>query len=329
MKNPWVLMLAAFLHPLAAFTAQAQSSSESRDAGAAYQLVVDNDLFAIRGPGKADDYDYSSGIRASVLRSVAPRWGRRLMRANRPCDVATERARGCTMAAFEFSHRIYTPRPNSALPLPGERPYAGLLQGSVELVRVTPGHSRLVALDAGVTGRLSLAEQLQNQLHRILDNTPRLGWDAQLPNAAAVSLRYAEGVRGQATHGRAFTAVDVKWGALAGNVTNAASAGAEFSAGIAGTLPWSPSEPRMEQPGQLYVTVGYQQDAVLHNVLVEGRGTGPGGVRRPLVGQLEGGVGLRHRHFSAVYKHLIRGREYDAQLRRQSYGTIALSVNRF
>jgi hypothetical protein len=241
----------------------------------------------------------------------------------------SDRSNGCLLATFGVTHQIYTPRINKALPVPGERPYAGVLFGSIDLTRVFPGHTRAFGLDLGVTGPPSGAEQLQNQLHRLLDNTPRRGWEYQLPTAAIVQARYEEGLRAERRRTKSFTAIDVHWGAAAGTLLSLVSAGAEVSAGVVGALPWSPADPRLTHPPRYVVTLGYQQDAVLHNVLVEGRGAGRGGTRRPLVSQLEAGFGIRHRLFSAVYRHNIRGREYDAQLTSHPYGTITLSLNHF
>lgn len=85
----------------------------------------------------------------------------------------------------------------------------------------------------------------------------------------------------------------------------------------------------MERSRAAFLSLGYSHDVVLGNLLVEGRGTGPGAVTRPHVGQFEAGPGYRHRWFTAGYRHIVRGGEYDAQLEPHPFGSLTLSVNRF
>ena len=306
-------------------------SDASRDVARVAQLGFENDLIAVRGAGVPPDHDYTSGIRLSTLHASVPARVRRLAGrggAGR-CDVAAERAAGCVAGMLGVMHQIYTPRENAKVPVPGERPYAGWLFGSADVTMVAPGHSRTFGIDAGVTGPVSMAEQVQNSLHRLLDNTPKMGWEDQLGNAAGVVLRYDEGRRMERPVRGAATALDVRWGARAGNMVNALSAAVEASLGFRGVLPWSPAEPRVERPREAFLSVGYMHELVLHNVLVEGRGAGPGAARRAHVGQLEAGLGYRHRWFSAAYRHIVRGREYDAQRGPHPFGSLTLSVNRF
>ena len=329
-------MLAQSLDSLSALEAPPARDSTSapdplppRDVARAMQLGFENDLIAVRGAGVPPDYDYTSGIRVSVLRATAPRWVRRLTRRAGQCDVPADRASGCVAGGVGVTHQIYTPRLNSEVPVRGERPYAGWLFGSADVIMIRPGHSRLLGIDAGFTGPASFAEEMQNSLHRLLDNTPKLGWRDQLPNAPGVVLRYEEGRRVEAPLRRAVTAVDVRWSARAGSIVNALSGGVEATLGFLNARPWTPAEPRVERPRAAYVSMGYSHDVVMRNVLVEGRGTAPGAVRRTHVGQVEAGLGYRHRWFSAAYRHIVRGREYDAQIEPHPFGSLTLSVNRF
>lgn len=291
------------------------------------QVGFENDLIAVRGPGVPDDYDYTSGLRFSMLRSTAPSWLRELVKHPGRCDADVGRHGGCVATGAGVMQQIYTPRQNSSTPVPGERPYAGWLFGSLDMTLVSPGRSRTFGVDAGVTGPMSFAERVQNGLHHLLDNTPKLGWKDQVANAPGLVVRYDEGLRGERARGRAVTAVDLHWGAATGNIVNALTVGAEVSVGLRASLPWSPAEPRIERPTRAYLFVAYQQDAVLQSVLIEGRDDAPGAARRPLVGQVEAGLGYRHRLFNASYRHVVRGREYEAQLSPHAYGSLTISAN--
>ena len=88
-------------------------------------------------------------------------------------------------------------------------------------------------------------------------------------------------------------------------------------------------QPEFEQPTRLYAVVGYRQDAVLRSDFIDGRGDSGRAERRGLVGQVEAGVGYRRRRFSVEYRHVVRGREYDAQPGAHPYGSLALAFHRF
>jgi hypothetical protein len=118
----------------------------------------------------------------------------------------------------------------------------------------------------------------------------------------------------------------VHWGAVAGNMVNAMSVGSDVSIGLRGARPWSPAEPRVSHPSRAYLTMGYQQDLVLHSVLIDGRGAVPGATRLPWVGQFEAGIGYRQRLFGIAYRHVVRGREYDSQPTRHAYGALTITA---
>jgi hypothetical protein len=84
---------------------------------------------------------------------------------------------------------------------------------------------------------------VQNRLHRLLDNTPKMGWRDQPPNAPRVVLRYEEGHRAERGVGGAAAALDVRWGARAGNIVDALSGGVEASVGAWGARPWDARRP--------------------------------------------------------------------------------------
>jgi hypothetical protein len=308
------------------------AAAQKPDADRSFRLAVENDLIALRASGAPPDYDYTHGTRIAAAWPGTPEWVRRLVGGKPPCGSATARARGCVATALELGQEIYTPRRDAAVPIPGERPYAGWLYASGIVRAVSPHRVRSVQVTLGVTGRPSLAAEVQNALHRMLRNEPQLGWVHQLAFEPGIAIRYddqlsRERVVGAARAGR----LGMSWGAMVGNVRTALHVGADARLGLRGRLPWVPSEPEIDLPMRLYALAGYRQDVVLRDLFVEGNTlrASSGAVRRIAVGQYELGIGVRRRAYTIEYRHVSRGREYRAQPGPHAYGALAFTVHEF
>lgn len=306
----------------------------AREIARAVTFEVENDVLSVRGAGPPPDYDYTSGFRLIGTRAVAPRSVQHLAPVRL---LATALGGGPLGLRYTLTHRIYTPRSNADTLIAGERPYAGVLFGSVELLRIRPsavgardGHSRALGLDVGVVGPLSFAQDVQNGLHRVLDNTPRVGWGNQLANAPLVTLRYEEGLRVERAAGdRGRLALDLRAGAELGTLSRMASASADVVYGFGRAAPWSPQEARVTAPTRYFVLAGYAQELVGRNALVEGHRGIPGATRYGHVGQFSAGLGIRGRGLAASYRHNLRGREYRAQPSAHPYGSLVLTWTRY
>jgi hypothetical protein len=309
-----------------ATTAAAQSVAAARSVA----LEVDNDLIAMRGAGVPPDYDYTQGAKVSVAWAGAPPLVRRVLGHRSGCRSPEARRTGCVATAAVVGQEIYTPRRDALEPVPGERPYAGWLYASAMAHVVRRGHARALGVEFGVSGPMSLAEPVQNGVHRLLHNEAQLGWKNQLPTALGFTIRYGEVRRTEWALGRAAAAaVALRWGAAAGTVVTTLSGGAEATLGLRGSLLWSSTEPEIEHPARVYALVSYRQDAALRNVFVDGRGESGRAERRLLVGQAEAGAGYRWRALALEYRHVVRGREYTAQPVAHAYGSITLTVHHF
>jgi len=307
-------------------TATAQSVGAARSV----TLMLDNDLVAVRGAGAPPDYDYTHGAKVALSWAGAPRFVHRVLgRASTSnCRGLEARRAGCISAAVAVGQEIYTPRDDASQPVPGERPYAGWLYASATVRRVGPGRARSLGVELGVSGPPSLAEPVQNGAHRLLGNEAQLGWAHQLPTALGVTVHYGEGRRVERTLGQSSAAaVALRWGAAAGTVVTALSAGADATLGLRGDLPWSPADPGVERPARLYARAGVRQDAVLRNVFVEGRPGSGRAERRLFVAQADVGLGYRWRTLGLEYRHVVRSREYAAQPSAHAYGSITLTIH--
>ena len=236
-------------------------------------LRLDNDLIALRGAGVPPDHDYTHGARITLAWAGAPPFVRRVHGRASACRTPEARRAGCVATAVAVGQEIYTPRRDAPSPVPGERPYGGWLFASATTRVVEPGRARSFGADIGVSGPLSLAEPVQDGVHRLLRNEAQLGWAHQLPTALGVTVRYGEVRRAERTMGRsAARAVALRWGAAAGTVVTALLVGGDVALGLGGSgVPWSPAEPEVERPMRVYALAGYRQDAVLHDAFIDGR----------------------------------------------------------
>lgn len=114
MKPASTRFLLAALALLAASPAGAQPRS--------FTLASDNDSYDFWIPiATRSDEEYTNGLELRVELGGAPLWGR-LLRA--PCATADST---CLSTELRVGQKIFTPRLDSPVPGPGERPYAGWL----------------------------------------------------------------------------------------------------------------------------------------------------------------------------------------------------------
>ncbi|HEX8848739.1 MAG TPA: lipid A-modifier LpxR family protein, partial [Gemmatimonadaceae bacterium] len=274
---PTLLIAGAMARPI-----HAQSPGAAR----AVETVVANDLFLIRGRGVPPDYDFTHGTRAGITWSSAPRWLARAARAQSSCRPAESRAAGCLTSGVGVTQDIYTPRRDGVLPVRGERPYAGWLGVTAAARRISPSVTRSLAIEAGVTGRPSLAEDAQMDVHRLVRTGPQLGWGHQLASRGTLGARYGEMRRFERlAAGARSVAAHLSWDAVAGNALTAVSAGGDVQLSSRGDAPWSPASPDATHPARVSLRLGARGDAVLRSALVAGWRAGDAAALRPLVAQ--------------------------------------------
>jgi lipid A 3-O-deacylase len=306
--------------------------AQTTDARRSVYLVVDNDLIALRGAGRPPDHDYTHGSKLGVAWLAAPGLLRRTLGASSGCPSKGTRHRARVTMKLELGQEIYTPRRDSEVPVPGERPYAGWLYVSSDARLSCPRHVRAVGIALGMTGPPSLAAQVQNGLHRMLSNERQLGWTHQVAFEPGLMLRYEEGrLRQYPLAHRLAAGLGMRWGAIVGNVRTALYIGASGRVGRTVQLPWAPAEYETWEPMQLYGIVDYQHDLVMRDLTLDGNTFRASArvQRRTMVGQYKVGFGLRRRSYTIEYRHVVRGREYRAQPKPHAYGAIAFTLHSF
>lgn len=90
---------------------------------------------------------------------------------------------------LELSQLIFTPTNTGVLdPSPTDRPYAGLLIGTLSLIHDTDHVRTTLALGVGVIGPLSLAQESQDFAHSVQGNRKSQGFNTQIPNQPVIQL---------------------------------------------------------------------------------------------------------------------------------------------
>jgi lipid A 3-O-deacylase len=289
-------------------------------AGAQARLVFENDLFAPHPlDRKAADFEYTAGTRLTWGSSRTEWWAKHLaptLGARRDSARARPRLR----TVWEVGQEIYTPRHDAAAPLPGERPYAGWLYGSVTAEAARGRRTRALTLQLGVTGPPSLAGPVQTELHRLGGFTMPLGWGHQLAFEPGIGVRYGESWTLAEAVGGAAAELAPEWEVALGNVLTGARAGLRAKVGTAG----------LRRGGSgVYAAAAVREEWVGRNLFLDGN-TFQGGPRvrkLPFVPQAELGAGVHLGWLGIAYRATFRGREYRTEQKVHGWGSIALEVH--
>ena len=172
----------AILAFLPALPCGAQQAPESTEPEAGF-MTLENDYWS------QTDYHYTNGIQFSSRSKQDTRGKLTRSLTNGACRLF-----GCGDARFLFTQHnlgqlMYTPgHITVAEPQPFDRPWAGLLYTERQWLFLAPDGEALTTLtaQAGVTGKLSLAEHTQKFFHELFDDRMPQGWDNQIGNTLAV-----------------------------------------------------------------------------------------------------------------------------------------------
>ena len=258
------------------------------------RVTVENDAIALRERLRAEDRDYSSGLRLEWLR------GDRLRVA--------------------IGQEIYTPRIDDARPVPGERPYAALLYGEVGMAAAatdTRGPQGF-SIAVGVVGPGAFGEPIQNGIHELTGMATEEGWDRQLRLGAIVQARYRDGLRiplsadSRVTVGpfTEFTVGSLRLATTAGTALHLGSGAAEsvpygrgFGASLSAAAVWKPWDALLDSDSWFTDTLD----------------------RRRVFARFESAVGYRMSHWTISYRLVVVGREYPSQPGSHAYGSLSLA----
>jgi len=324
---------AALAAGLAAATHPGRAQTPPPDPAAIWTLQDEN--ASISSSGLTDRY-YVNGLRlgwASPENHVPDA-------ANSVAD-ALWGGGGTVRLSFDLSQDIYTPADTSAAtPPPGDRPYAGVLLGTLGVLRDTPDSRSLFALSLGVVGPDALAEQLQNGFHDVIGQGHTEGWKDQLRNEPLGEFTSARtwrlgmasfaGLETDALPDLAIGLGNERIYAQSGVVVRLGQGlGSDFGAarvapGMSGGDAYTPTRPFV-----WYVFGGADGQVVGHDITLNGTEfqSSANVAPRPLVGEFEAGLGMIAFGARLTFTQVFQTQEFAHQKGGlHQFGSLALSM---
>lgn len=300
--------------------------------GGTFSVTFENDIFG------GSDRDYTNGIRLDYIsgRGDLPLVGR-VVRDN--LDWLTE-AEDWYMT-FALGQSMFTPADITlAAPEPGDRPYAGFLYASVGIAADTGDTLDVLALEFGVVGPASMAEETQTLVHEIIGAPEPRGWDTQLENEFAFRALYESKYQfeGDLLVEPFGLEVDFAphWNVSLGTIDTSAGVGATVRLGQDLGDDYGPPRirPAVSSPGffrdvsgaSWYIFGGIEGRAVARNLFIEGNTFGgvDGVDPKRFVADLQAGAAVQFRGFEVAYTHVFRTQEYDGQDSPAQFGSVNL-----
>ena len=325
------------------------------DRGDAYlSFYLDNDLFA------GTDENYTNGVRLSWISGARDpeqfgpvQHGLRKLTGDVEGLKLFQKISGFrNLADIEYNYGtsitqlMFTPEdPDAPVSPPGESPYAGWLGIGFSLHAKDPFAINSVELSIGTVGPSSQAQEVQDFIHDLKGIDRFKGWDSQIPNELTLNLFYSQKRRMAILESDWGTfAVDgfSEWGVGLGTFRTDIYLGVLTRFGW--NLPVDFSDPRLSptayshQPfktdrreiGQwsLYGLFGLRGSAVAYDITLDGpvfRDFDTGATRKPLIGGIYAGVGVRYRDIKLTYVQTYRSRRFKEQNQGREFGSIAIS----
>ncbi len=315
--------------------AAAQPSLPPPDPRGAVSFVLENDSLKLFG--KTTDRYYTSGVRLGW--TSAEGW------LPEPLAWVDDGLAGLlgpanTRWRFDFGQNFFTPEDKRRRdPDPRDRPYAGILYGTIGLDRRTWDTLDRFELQLGVVGPASLARDTQVFVHRIIDDPRPQGWGRQLRNEPVFNLN-AERIWRLPVAETEFADVDVlpAAGAQLGTVRVAANAGGRVRFGQGLERDFGPPRIRpaiSDAPAPVgegfgwYVFGGVGGYAVGHDISLDGnvfRGSRSVD-RKPFVADFEVGAAVFWQNIRLSYTQVWRTKEFEDQGRMHSFGSVSLAFS--
>jgi lipid A 3-O-deacylase len=252
---------------------------------------------------------------------------------------------GRRTVGYDLTQLMMTPENISLrIPEPDDRPYAGVLALGLALHVEREESYHGLRLMTGVVGPLSVAEDTQRIVHRLVDGKTPHGWDYQLENEPILNLgyEYRRKVRlagepdGWACEGLPTA------GAMAGNAFTNAYLGGLLRVGYnmpddygtvlaraTGHLP--PPRPR-PGPGKppswgFALHAGGVANLVLRDITLDGNTfeDSPSVDHRPFVPAASIGLTVGDDRLLTSFSYIFWGKEFEGQREHSEYGTLGVT----
>ncbi len=241
---------------------------------------------------------------------------------------------------LELGQNFFTPV-NKRLenPDPRDRPYAGILYGTIGLDRRTWDTLDRFELQLGIVGPGSLARDTQSFVHRILDEAVPEGWGRQIRNEPVFNVN-AERIWRVPVAATAFGDLDAlpAAGAQLGTVRVAASAGARvrFGQGLERDFGTPRIRPTIaDAPAPVgagfgwYFFGGIGGYAVGHDISLDGNvfRSSRSVDRKPFVADFELGAAVFWQNIRLSYTQVWRTEEFKRQNETFTFGSVSLAFS--
>jgi lipid A 3-O-deacylase len=318
----FVAALLVFATPATAAHAQSLKS---------LRLQVDNDWFLFWRPStNRPDDNYTHGNFARAVFNTAPRWARF---GRSDCSAArhiSPAPTACVQSFFNLTQQIFTPTIDAPMPIPGQRPYAGLLTGEYGAQLVSPRHLLSLGIGLGTTGRNSGAEASQKAFHRWANIRRVVGWDYQIAAQPVVGITYGQQylLTPPRVGQRSAVTAAAQGSAIATTIQSGADAGLEIHAGYNAPHPWMTPSSSERHRFRAYAILGAKESWVARNLLLEGNSAETRGLvaKKPFVFETVWGLAAGVGGYFVEYRAVSMTRDYETAPSWHRWGTIAAII---
>ncbi len=320
------------LQPASAQPPPPQDQPPPPDTAAIWTLQGEN---ASISTSNLPDRDYTNGIRLGWTSGEggAPAFMQRIGQALW--------GDGQQRIALDLSQQIYTPDDTTAIDPPlTDRPYAGVLLGTVSLIHDGASARSVLALGLGMVGPAALAEQVQDGFHDLIGQRRDAGWDTQLHNEPLVQVTSERTWRlpiGLVGGLQTDALPDLT--ASVGNLRIYGQAGVTLRLGQGLDSDYGPPRIRpgltggdvfrATRPFAWYFFVGADGQAVAYDVTLNGNlwQDSRSVTVTPMVAEFQGGVALMYDDVRLTYMQVVQTQEYAHQKGGlHQFGSLALSL---
>lgn len=312
----------------------ASFSFAPRATGGVVNLLVENDVFS------GTDRHYTSGVMFNYISEVN-------QGPERLADIGL-RFPGIDegdklQVAFTLGHEIYTPTDILTRDLlPDERPYAGYVYAAAGVTAANPYEEiDTWRINIGIIGPSARAEQMQNNLHKLIDIDQANGWDNQLRDEPVFSASYERKWldRGRTktwSNGLAFEYIPHANVTLGTPVTDM-GLGITLRIGQGLNRDYGPPRIRPSLATSQYYETGIGRSwylfaalearAVGYNLFLDGNTfkNSHSVDRKPVIADVQAGFVWNSNRFRVTYTWVLRSREFDSQENLDLFGSLSLS----
>lgn len=334
-KVQFASTLCAALSVAGAASAQSDEDAEATrptSEGGTVSATFENDIFG------GTDRNYTNGVRFDYVtpKNDLPFWARFARDQLTPVVPAAD-----WYASYAIGQNMYTPSDITLdVPPADDRPYAGFLYASFGLAADTGGELDSFALEIGVIGDGSFAEQTQKFVHELVGSPRPRGWRTQIGDWPGVRLLYEKKYRyGSQFHlGFLPFQADIAphFNVSLGNVDTSAGAGLTVRIGDDLVDDYGPPRvrPAVSGPGFFEGSGGFgwtafagvEARAVAYNGFIQGAPFTDDSNVHPsrIVGDVQAGLSLQYGNVELTYTHVVRTPEFTERKKLSMFGSLNL-----